>query len=59
MEIIPNKTQIDTLKLINSKLHFPQNTKARHIFHYTSIGGLEGILKYKTLRFTNIKYGVV
>lgn len=56
MEIIPNKTQIDTLKLINSKLHFPQNTKARHIFHYTSIGGLEGILKYKTLRFTNIKY---
>lgn len=56
MEIIPYETQIDNQKLNKSKLHFQKNTRARQIFHYTSIGGLEGILKHKTLRFTNIKY---
>ncbi len=49
MEIIPYKTQIDNQKLNKSKLHFQKNTRARQIFHYTSIGGLEGILKHKTL----------
>ena len=56
MEIIPYKTQIDNLRLKKSKLRFQKNTGAQQIFHYTSISGLEGILKYKTLRFTNIKY---
>ena len=56
MELILDKTQIDYTRLQNSKLSFHRNTKARPIFHYTSIGGLEGILEHKTLRFTNIKY---
>lgn len=56
MEITPHKTQIDYSRLEKSKLLFYKNTKARRIFHYTSIAGLEGILAHKTLRFTNIKY---
>lgn len=50
------KIGIDHKLLQNSKLAFRKNTKAKSIFHYTSIGGLQGILSSKTLRFTNIKY---
>lgn len=56
MELVLDKTRIDYSRLQNSKLSFHRNTKARPIFHYTSIDGLEGILEHKTLRFTNIKY---
>lgn len=56
MEITPRKTQIDYSRLNTSKLIFYKGTKARRIFHYTSIGGLQGILEHKKLRFTNIKY---
>lgn len=58
MEIKSNKENmiIDYNLLSNSKLSFCKNTKAKSIFHYTSIGGLQGILSNKTLRFTNIKY---
>lgn len=58
MEIEVNsvKTEINYDLLQNSKLVFRKNTKARPIFHYTSVGGLQSILSRKTLRFTNIKY---
>lgn len=56
MESVPYKTQIDYPRLQKSKLSFHKNAKKKQIFHYTSIGGLEGILGYKKLRFTNIKY---
>lgn len=56
MEFIPYKTQIDYSRLQKAKLSFHKNTKVKPIFHYTSIGGLEGILNYKKLRFTNIMY---
>lgn len=56
MEVTLKKTRINYDLLNNSKLSFWKNTKAKPIFHYTSIGGLHGILSSKTLRFTNIKY---
>lgn len=56
MQIAFDKTKIDYKLLQESKLVFRKNTKAKPIFHYTSIGGLQGILSSKTLRFTNIKY---
>lgn len=56
MEIAPRKTQIDYSRLNTSKLTFYKGTKERQIFHYTSIGGLQGILEHKKLRFTNINY---
>lgn len=56
MDGIFDKTKIDYYHLQKSKLTFRKNTKAKPIFHYTSIGGLQGILSSKTLRFTNIKY---
>ena len=56
MEFDTYKTQIDYTRLQQSKLSFHKHTKTKAIFHYTSIGGLEGILGYKKLRFTNIKY---
>lgn len=56
MEVNLNKTMIDYNLLKSSKLSFRKNTKAKQIYHYTSIGGLQGILDSKTLRFTNIKY---
>ena len=56
MEVNFNKTRINHDLLLKSKLAFRKNTKAKPIFHYTSIGGLQGILSSKTLRFTNIKY---
>lgn len=56
MEVTLDKTKIDHKRLQTSKLTFRKNTKAKPIFHYTSIGGLQGILSSKTLRFTNIKY---
>lgn len=49
-------TQIDYARLQQSKLNFSYKTRKNEIFHYTSIGGLEGILGNKKLRFTNIKY---
>ncbi len=56
MKVDFEKTRINHNLLSNSKLAFRKNTKAKSIFHYTSIGGLQGILSSKTLRFTNIKY---
>ncbi len=56
LEFTLPKTQINYTLLQNSKLTFQKNTKAKSIYHYTSIGGLNGILENKTLRFTNIKY---
>lgn len=56
MEANFENTRINHNLLSNSKLAFRKNTKTRSIFHYTSIGGLQGILSSKTLRFTNIKY---
>lgn len=56
MGITPYKTQIDYSRLQKSELSFYKNTRTKPIFHYTSISGLEGILCYKKLRFTNIKY---
>lgn len=58
MEIERNfeNTSIDHNLLSNSKLAFRKGSKAKSIFHYTSIGGVQGILSRKKLRFTNIKY---
>lgn len=56
MEIVTKTTQIDYPRLQKSDLKFHKNVKKKPIFHYTSIGGLEGILGDKKLRFTNIKY---
>ena len=56
MEIAPRKTQIDYSKLEKSKVLFHKGTNTRHVFHYTSIGGLQGILENKKIRFTNIRY---
>lgn len=56
MNVATRKTHIDYAQLDNSKLRFPKKIKEKSIFHYTSIGGLEGILGQKKLRFTNIKY---
>lgn len=56
MNVSFEKTSVNYNLLLNSKLAFRKNTKAKPIFHYTSIGGLQGILSSKTLRFTNIKY---
>lgn len=56
MEVNFNLTKIDYGLIKKSKITFKKNAKAKPIFHYTSIGGLEGILTNKKLRFTNIKY---
>lgn len=56
MEITPQKTQIDYELFQRSKLSFPKGAKSKQIFHYTSISGLESILRERRLRFTNIKY---
>lgn len=56
MDIDVPKNQIDYERLKNSKLSFYRSTKAKPIFHYTSIGGLQGIFEKRKLRFTNIKY---
>lgn len=56
MELDLNSTKIDYGLIEKGNITFKKNTKAKQIFHYTSIGGLEGILTYKKLRFTNIKY---
>lgn len=50
------KTEIDYARLQNTKSIFAQGMRSKSIYHYTSIGGLQGILQSKTLRFTNIKY---
>ena len=47
---------IDYSHLQKSKLKFKKGQRAKSVYHYTSIGGLESILRNKTLRFTNIKY---
>lgn len=56
MEIKLPKTQIDYARLQEVKALFVKGSRAKAIYHYTSIGGLQGILSSKTLRFTNIKY---
>lgn len=58
MEYIDRRgqAQFDHSHLQNSKLKFQKGHWAKLIYHYTSIGGLESILRNKTLRFTNIKY---
>ncbi len=49
-------TSIDYERLQHTDIKFHKGTQKKSVFHYTSIGGLEGILSSKTLRFTNIKY---
>ena len=58
MEYIDHRgqAQFDHSHLQNSKLKFQKGHRAKPIYHYTSIGGLESILRNKTLRFTNMKY---
>lgn len=56
MGITLSKTQIDYARLQKTKLIFGKGVRAKSIYHYTSISGLQGILQSKTLRFTNIKY---
>lgn len=56
MEVNFNSTKIDYELIEKNKITFKKNVKAKPIFHYTSIGGLEGILTHKKLYFTNIKY---
>ena len=56
LAIILPKTEIDYARLQNAKSIFAQGMRSKSIYHYTSIGGLQGILQSKTLRFTNIKY---
>lgn len=56
MEITHSKEKIDYPLLREKGLTFGEDVKALPVFHYTSIGGLQGILSRKALRFTNIKY---
>lgn len=56
MEFSFPETQINYPLLQTQKLKFKKGLKSKSVFHYTSIGGLQGILSSKTLRFTNIKY---
>ena len=56
MEINFNASKIKYDLIAERGISFKRNTKPKQIYHYTSIGGLEGILTYKKLRFTNIKY---
>ena len=58
MEYIDRRgqAQFDHSHLQNSKLKFQKGHRTKPIYHYTSNGGLESILRNKTLRFTNIKY---
>lgn len=51
-----DQAQINYSHLQKSKLKFKKWQRTKSVYHYTSIGGLEGILQNKTLRFTNIKY---
>lgn len=56
MKIESDRTEVNADRLRNTPITFKKNTKAKQIYHYTSIGGLEGILSDGKLRFTNIKY---
>ncbi len=51
-----DQVQVDYSHLQKSKLKFKKGQRAKSVYHYTPIGGLESILRNKTLRFTNIKY---
>ena len=51
-----DQVQVDYSHLQKSKLKFKKGQRAKSVYHFTSIGGLESILRNKTLRFTNIKY---
>ena len=51
-----NTYAIDSGALKKNKVQFTTGSPRKPIFHYTSIGGLSGILENKKLRFTNIKY---
>ncbi len=53
---LKNPYAIDTRALEGRKIQFPTGSPRKPIYHYTSIGGLSGILENKTLRFTNIRY---
>ena len=56
MKIESDRTEVNADRLRNTPITFKKNTKAKQIYHYTSIVGLEGILSDGKLRFTNIKY---
>ena len=56
MEIITPNTQINYARLQTTQKIFASGIKPKPIYHYTSIGGLQGILQNQTLHFTNIKY---
>jgi hypothetical protein len=44
MEIKLPKTQIDYARLQEAKSLFAKGSRAKSVYHYTSIGGLQGIL---------------
>lgn len=49
-------TSINCDKIEKLGVKFNQGTNARHIYHYTSIEGLKGIIENKKLHFANIGY---
>ena len=56
MELTYPKKKIDYLTLEKQSSLFSGNLRQNSVYHYTSIGGLKGILSNQTLHFTNIKY---
>lgn len=56
MRINVDSRKINYELIKRSKITFKKNSKTNLIYHYTSIGGLSGIVSNKKLRFTNIKY---
>ena len=56
MEFKSPDTSINYERLSHTALTFPQSARFKPIYHYTSTYGFEGILKNRTLRFTNIRY---
>lgn len=51
-----NSYAIDSSSLAKKDIQFTTGCPRKPIYHYTSIGGLSGILEKKKLRFTNIRY---
>ena len=51
-----DRMEIDSERIKNMQITFRKDIDENPIFHYTSIGGLQGIVSKGMLRFTNIKY---
>lgn len=56
MEIHLSKTQINYARLQEAPSLFDEGMQGKPIYHYTSIGGLQEVLKNKKLWFTNVHY---